>query len=280
MADVASRDLAPTWTHGPAFLASCFNYAASSDSFSSAFREDLSSASVWDALRPAFNLPVILLEEFKRSRNAEKHWKQKRWWQPQVDSAGDREEMASHSPVRLRKLKELMAAPFSVDVTSLVAPGPDQPAISGGGWLLSARLRIGLALDEKDSRQCPGCSSPMDPVGDHALYCTQLGIYARHIDLSDEFAALCVEAGMSVQLEKGPGNLRPADVLAHGIENSPLAVDFLVVNPLQPSAYLAEVRQRKLARQTENLKVRVRMSACRLGRSFCPFATGSHRHVG
>ena len=113
----------------------------------------------------------------------------------------------------------------------------------------------------------------MDPVGDHALCCTHLGVYARHNDLRDEFAALCIKAGLSVELEKGPDNLRPADVLVHGIENSPLAVDFSVVHPLQPSADLAEVRPGKLARQTETSKVRVRMPACRrLGWSFCPFA--------
>ena len=72
---------------------------------------------------------------------------------------------------------------------------------------------------------------------------------------------------------KGPNNLRPADVLAHGIDNSPLAVDFSVVHPLQPSTNLAEARPRKLARQMENSKVRVRMPAHRrLGRSFCLFA--------
>ena len=45
-----------------------------------------------------------------------------------------------------------------------------------------------------------------------------------------------------VELEKGPDTLRPADVLDHGIDNSPLAVDFSVVHPLQPSANFAEVR--------------------------------------
>ena len=73
-------------------------------------------------------------------------------------------------------------------------------------------------------------------------------------------------------LGAGPDNLRPADVLVHGLENSPLAVDFSVVHPLQPSADLAEGRHGKLARQTENSKVRARMPACRrLGWSFCSF---------
>ena len=136
-----------------------------------------------------------------------------------------------------------------------------------------------MALDTCDYRACPGCSLPMDPVGDHALCCTKLGLYARHNDLRDEFAALCTEAGLVVELEKGPDTLRPADVLVHGIDNSPLAVDFSVVHPLQPSADLAEVRPGKLARQVENQKVRARLPACRrLGWSFCPFvieATGA-----
>ena len=49
-----------------------------------------------------------------------------------------------------------------------------------------------------------------------------------------------------VEVEKGPDNLLPADVLVHGIENPSLAVDFSVVHPLQPSADLAEVRPWKV----------------------------------
>ena len=144
-------------------------------------RQPLSLA--WDALRPALNLPVNFLEEFKPlfsfdPHNVYKHWKQQRWWQSQVDSAVKK--WLATAPLRMRKLKEPMAASFSVDVTCLVAPGPDQPAISDRGWLLSARMRIGMALDKTDSRHCPGCSSPMDPVGAHALCCAQLGDYARH----------------------------------------------------------------------------------------------------
>ena len=77
-----------------------------------------------------------------------------------------------------------------------------------------------MALDAADFRPCAGCSVLLDPVGDHALCCSKVGLYARHNDLRDEFAALCVEAGLALELEKGPDNLRPADVLVHGIDNS------------------------------------------------------------
>ena len=62
--------------------------------------------------------------------------------------------------------------------------------------------------------------------------CTKLGFYAQHNDLRDEFAALCIDAGLAVDLEKGPNNRHPMDVLVHSIDNSPLAVDFSVVHPI------------------------------------------------
>ena len=43
-------------------------------------------------------------------------------------------------------------------------------------------------------------------------------------------------ADLVVELEKGPDTLRPADVLLHGVDSSPLAVDFPVVHCLQPFA--------------------------------------------
>ena len=207
-------------------------------------------------MRSVFNLPVDFLAGFQPlagfdPRDVDKHWKQQRWWQSHIDTAAEKCWSANIS-LRMRKLKDLKAARFSVDITSLVAPGPEQPPISDRGWLLSARMRMGICLDDADLRLCAGCSMPMDPVGDQALCCSKLGVYARHNSLRDEFAALCVEAGLTVELEKGPENLRPADVLVHGLDNSPLAVDFSVVHPLQPSADLAEVHPGKLARQTEN----------------------------
>ena len=88
-----------------------------------------------------------------------RRWKQQRWWQSCIDSAGEKK-WISNAPLRMRKLKELMAARFSNDVTSLVAPEPDEPAISDRSCVLSARMRVGIALDESDARLCTGCSLP------------------------------------------------------------------------------------------------------------------------
>ena len=65
-------------------------------------------------------------------------------------------------------------------------------------------------------------------IGSTALCCAQLGVHARHDDSRDEFAALCVGAGLSVEVEQSLDNLRPADVLVHSVKNSPApsAVDF------------------------------------------------------
>ena len=51
----------------------------------------------------------------------------------------------------------------------------------------SLACAFGIALDESDGRLCTGCSLPMGPVGDHALCCCKLGVYARHNDLRDAF---------------------------------------------------------------------------------------------
>ena len=127
-------------------------------------------------------------------------------------------------------------------VTSLVAPGPDQPALFDHRWVSVCSCAHRHGLDEADSRSCAGCSLPMDRVGDHALCWAKLGIYVRHNDPetnSQRFASRWIWRWNSINARTIGG---PVDVLVHGIKNSPLAVDFSVVHRLQPSASLAEVR--------------------------------------
>ena len=166
-----------------------------------------------------------------------------------------------------------------VDATSLVAPVQTSPPFPTGAG--SCLLACAQAWHWTKMIFGPALLGVLCPWTLWAATCfvVQSSALRSPHDLGDEFAALCLDAGLAVDLEKGPDNLRPADVLVHGIDNSPLAVDFSVVHPLQPSADLAEVRPRKLARQVENAKVRARLPACRrLGWSFCPFvveATGA-----
>ena len=66
-----------------------------------------------------------------------------------------------------------------------------------------------------------------------------LDVCARHRALRDEFATICVEAGLSVELEKGPDNLQLENVLIDGVADFSLDLDFSVMHPLQPSNDLA-----------------------------------------
>ena len=104
--------------------------------------------------------------------------------------------------------------------------------------------------------------------------CHPLGIYNRHNELRNEFALLCKELGLHVELEKGPEGsiLRPADALVQGLDNSPIAVDFSVVHTLQTPVSLADMRAGKLAKQAENRKTSERSAICRQeGWTFVPF---------
>ena len=263
----------PLNVHGPAFLASCFNYAASAERVPPNFWLELGEA--WNTLRVRCGLRVNFLADFNPLEasdvsDIDSKWSLQRWWQAQFAQSLELG-WRSRVPLRMRKLKELSSARSAYDVNTLVVSDSGKTLLSSRAWILLARFRLAMTLDAQEDRCCPGCTRPMDPFGDHALCCSSLGLYARHNDLRDEFASLCTEAGLSVEVEKGPGLLRPADVLVHGL-GAPLAVDFAVVHPLQPSANLAEVHPGKLARQTETTKVRMRMPACRqVSWSFCPF---------
>ena len=105
-----------------------------------------------------------------------------------------------------------------------------------------------------------------------------LDVYARHRALRDEFATICVEAGLSVELEKGPDNLQLENVLIDGVADFSLDLDFSVMHPLQPSNDLAEMCPGKMARQTMHSKsVRVRLL---VGAGFVvvPVSGRSHWH--
>ena len=130
-----------------------------------------------------YKLPVDLLTEFLpftgfEPRDIDKHWKQQRWWTRQMKGVGSqtpRYECASSRPCQLH---------FSVDVTSLLTADPDHPTI--------------LTRD--------GCFQHVRAMAWH--WTTPIRGYAPGVPCpSDEFAALCNEAGLVVELEKGPDTL-------------------------------------------------------------------------
>ena len=165
-----------------------------------------------------------------------------------------------------------------VDLYCAVKLG-DRSGLSGSGWQLLARFRLGIPLTEELCPRCPGCSQAMDALGDHALCCPSLGTYARHNRVRDEVAFLCRDVGLSAAVEVPlPGSRdRPADVLVRGLEDgaavaAAVAVDVAVSHPLQPSGNLAEVRPGVHARAAEQRKREHRGAACRAaGWELVPF---------
>ena len=190
------------------------------------------------------------------SEGIEPEWRKQKWWQQLLNSLLENH-FRVNAPDRLRALQVLNAAHYAVDITSLIASeGPIN--ISSRSWTLLARQRLGLPLDSLEMRTCPGCAEVMDAFGDHALCCPNLGTYARHNEIRNEFGGMCLDLSLHVETEEGPTGtgLRPADVLVHGLDGQPLAVDFAVVHTLQSSINMADVQPCKLAKQMENQKVK------------------------
>ena len=77
-----------------------------------------------------------------------------------------------------------------------------------------------------------------------------------------------------MEVEKGPdgSELRPGDVLVHGLVDEPLAVDVGVVHTLRSSILLAVVKPGQPAKKMERRKNLKRQALCRRsGWSFSPF---------
>ena len=83
-----------------------------------------------------------------------------------------------------------------------------------------------------------------------------------------------MDINLHVELERGQdgSSLRPADVLVHGLEGQPVAVDFAVAHTLQSNINLADVQPGQVARHTERRKTTERQALCLAnGWTFTPF---------
>jgi hypothetical protein len=171
----------------------------------------------------------------------------------------------SVAPLRLRKLQLLGGSRYAADASALLPHSDSCYNMTNRQWTLHTSFRLGLPLTLAEHPSCPGCSRPMDSVGDHALTCKHMGVYARHNLLRNEVASLATDLGLSTELEvrlpSGPP-LRPADVLIRGLEDQPVAVDVSVVHVLQSSHSLAELVPGKCAATVESTKDRQRRQLC------------------
>ena len=75
--------------------------------------------------------------------------------------------------------------------------------------------------------------------------------------MRNELASLCSDLDLRVEVEKGPdgSELRPGDVLVHGLIDEPLAVDVGVVHTLQSSILRANVKPGQPAKKMERRKI-------------------------
>ena len=106
------------------------------------------------------------------------------------------------------------------------------------------RFRLEKPLSQAESSTC--CAEAMDVFRDHRLCCSALGVHARHHELRNEFAFLCMELDLRVEFEQGPPRslIRRANVLLSSF-GALIVVDFSVVHALQPSIALVDVQPGK-----------------------------------
>ena len=268
----------PRRTHAPAFLSSCFTYATHDETALSDahFSGELAQA-LRDPLLPQTSLPEDLAPfQTGGGQNGliARQWRRQKWWSSVVESHVI-QQWNSAAPLRLRKLRELAAAKYSADATKIIQQDPELPSVSPRGWLLYTKFQLGLPLTGDNSVvKCPGCKHVMDSMGDHALCCSNLGVYLRHNLLRNEVASICTEAGLATQSNAplAGSSRKPADLLIHGIDSTPLAVDFSVTHPLQHSAHLADVSPGIAAKGVEKRKIKESQALCHShGWSHTPF---------
>jgi len=144
--------------------------------------------------------------------------------------------LAETLPPRMRKMRELSSGAHAG--LWLLSPLPQQPCVQWASADGQAILRWRLGVAQNLPPKCVKCGCSQDPLGDHSLCCTALGIYTRHNAVRDVLASSLNSLGFSCRTEvQLPGtSLVPADIFIPRLaEDSPTAVDVSVVHPLQPS---------------------------------------------
>ena len=165
--------------------------------------------------------------------------KQKWWSQNTLEPRCNR--FDSTAPQRLVVLRRSHAK-SAVDPLGLSRCADSQRHIASSAWQKYLRYRVGATLAKQGHVSCPGCTTSMDILGDHAMCCKLLGVYGRHNALRNAVVSLACEVGCHVRPEAPlPSTFeRPADALIEGLDpDGPVAVDVAITHTLQPSISLA-----------------------------------------
>jgi hypothetical protein len=222
-----------------------------------------SSPALCSSLRNAVTLGISCGSELKEHKSFEQ-WFDQHSWTGHVHNFSA-QILSETLPPRMRKMRELSSGAHAG--LWLLSPQTKNPHVKWASAdfqaLLCWRLGVPLGLPLK----CSACGLSQDPMGDHALCCTSLGIYTRHNCLRDTLATELCSLGFPCRTEVClPGTSQvPADIfLPHIGEDSPTAVDVSVVHPLQPSASKATVTTGTAAEARAESKVRTYGEQCRV----------------
>ena len=131
----------------------------------------------------------------------------------------------------------LQSMPHATAWLSTPPSRPFQEVLSGPQVRLLLRWWLGYQLvPGHQPVACPNCGQAADVFGDHWICCSRSAITKRHHHVRDTIASLIREQGFSAFTEVSIGARdRPADVAIQGFEARPVAVDFTISHPLQPS---------------------------------------------
>ena len=157
--------------------------------------------------------------------------------------------------------------------------------LSSSEFSILLKWWLGLpVMPDAPGCSCPLCGDAADIFGDHALACRRGGFYPRHTAVRSFLWHLGTAAGLRTTCEVGLGGLeRPADVLfSHWKGGAPLAVDAVVVHPLNPSTPFSQVQSGEESLVTAEQEKRNKSeSACQAaGVQFAPFALSTFGRMG
>jgi len=186
------------------------------------------------------------------SHSLSEEWsQQKQWTEIIYQKLGS--QWSANASDRMVRLKELFSGVHSANwLTCTPRPGIKFTAPQ---WQSLLRWRLSVPIGF--STLCPGCHQSMDRLGDHALSCHALGIYARHNALRDWFHQQFEKVGYRCIKEVPVDSTlqRPADLLVENFSASgDLAVDVSVVHPLRFSLRPAMETSGRLAHERQEQK--------------------------
>jgi hypothetical protein len=161
-----------------------------------------------------------------------------------IDAAARRAEQQQDTMNDLAR-KMSQSAPHATDWLLAIPSHDLNQAFTPREFVALVRWWLGQTVYDS-AGPCPACDACSDQYGYHALTCPCWGgRIHRHHALANECARALTKAHHNPSREKSlDGTTRPCDVyVPHWEAGMPLALDFAVTHPLQPTAFSIAVEQ-------------------------------------